>query len=843
MYTEHRKVFATAVGFGSSLSKYRTAGVEAHVHGGNGNRGTESSGVEQSLTPGQQFLKYQVRREIGHGGMGTVFEAWDTDLRRPVALKVLFPRLLANPANANRIAEEARAAAALSHPNIVRIHTLIEHDGLTVIDMEYVEGRPLNALLNTGPLGVPRTVHILVQILSALEACHKRGMAHLDLKPSNILVTAEGHVFLTDFGLARAVAETRPANGETETDWTTPRYAPPEMWFGAPPAMTWDIYSAGVVACECIAGPRAHPSDQQPLKQPDTHLVSLECCSGRSPEFAKLMTSMTARKPKARPADASAALAELRKTPEYTRAQTTATDFEWSTAVGVASESETLQVTPTRKPALRRRVTWLLGACALAALLTAGLYAARPHPVQKSQTTRARPNAAASLPPYSSDPQELTTTGKEVFFTADDGVHGRELWYVRPGSPPRRVADCAKDFTATNPHALFATSDNALYFSAETPDTGPELFRCGNPGEPWMVVSLVRDIVTGPMGSDPQCIANQWPMTLFYATTPQYGRELWSTLGSAQHTAIVKDLFRGPQGSEPYGAPRAAVGPDCVWFIAYVRADTGLHLCQYHFSTNSIRDVAKVSENCAAMAVLGDRLIFAQTDQQHGSELWICYPNNGKPQLLTDIVPGPGSSDPTEFCVLGKRLLFQANTPKTGAELWITDGTAGGTKLLRDIRPGPKGSKPFGFRAGDKFAFFRADDGLHGRELWATDGTPGGTSMVADVNPGPAPSGPYNLAPGERYTAFSANDGVHGEELWLTKFDAGKWQVKLVKDLYPGRKGAEPTDLVWLDHGQYAYFCATLPRIGRELCLLNVSENWPETLITSYDLQPEPGNH
>ena len=106
--------------------------------------------MEVQLAPGQLFLKYKVLREIGRGGMGTVFEAWDMALQRPVALKVLHSRLLENPTEAERIVAEARSVAVVSHPNIVRVHTLVEHDGVIAIEMEYVDGRSLSDVLKGG---------------------------------------------------------------------------------------------------------------------------------------------------------------------------------------------------------------------------------------------------------------------------------------------------------------------------------------------------------------------------------------------------------------------------------------------------------------------------------------------------------------------------------------------------------------------------------------------------------------------------------------------------------------------------------------------------------------------
>ncbi len=779
------------------------------------------------MAPGQLFLKYKVLREIGRGGMGTVFEAWDTALHRPVALKVLHSRLLANPTEAERIVTEARSAAALSHPNIVRVHTLVEHDGLTAIDMEFIEGRSLDAILKSGPIGESRAINILAQVLSALESCHKRGMVHFDLKPSNILITPEGHVFLTDFGLARAISGNEK-RGAGEVSWSTPRYAPPELWSGTMPTKAWDIYSVGIVACECMLGrrtPNGQVRSAADIEQYSTGL--LKELDGTSPEFKKLIESMLASKPGNRPKDASDALAALRITPEHQRF---VSKHVGSTALGYPAnhDGETIPIDSSLKQRVRLR--WMAATAAITVCLIGVVALGIWSQYRVQPAMPALENFSTTQGAHNSDPDEFLFVDGKLYFTADDGRHGRQLWTAIPEAPRRVSVPNGK-----RPRALFGAATK-LYFSAESPLTGSELFVCSKLGNGECSVNLVRDILPGAMGSDPECIANLGPITLFYATTTLNGGELWSTLGLEAQTGIVADLIPGAQGSMP-DRPRFAVGKGVIYFLAFVHANSGMSLCAFELANGTTTVIGDVSEDAGLLEVIEDRLLFFQRDAEHGMELWTCDAATGEMQLFMDIVPGSESSNPKETCLLGARMLFQATTPATGEELWVSNGTVEGTHLLRDIRPGPIGSVPHALKAGDTYAALRADDGEHGKELWVSDGTVNGTALVADVCPGAKGSNPYNSVPKNAYIAFSADDGVHGEELWLAQKKTDQWSAQLVKDIAPGPDNSEPYDLVWTDDTR-AFFAATAPEIGREVFELNVDAILIGDGITAHDLRP-----
>jgi serine/threonine-protein kinase len=209
-----------------------------------------SGSVEPGLMGGLELVE-----EIGRGGMGSVWKARHLRLGRTVAVKFLPPELEEEPEFRSRFEREARTMAMLSHPNIVTVHDFGQEEGRSYLVMEYVEGEPLSKLL---PMAAPRALEIAREVCDALVYAHGRGVVHRDIKPENILVTPDGHVKVTDFGIARLAG---PATGAARVTGTnvalgTPYYMSPEALEAAEPDPRMDVYSLGVVFYEMIAGRR-----------------------------------------------------------------------------------------------------------------------------------------------------------------------------------------------------------------------------------------------------------------------------------------------------------------------------------------------------------------------------------------------------------------------------------------------------------------------------------------------------------------------------------------------------------------------------------------------------------
>jgi len=220
----------------------------------------ESSG----LSIGSHVGPYIVVDRIGRGGMGEVFLARDPRLDRPVALKCVLSRHSGGPDVRNRIINEARAAARITHSGIAAVHDVVEHDGRTFIVMEYVQGQNLAALLRREPMPIARVVEIGWQLADALGAAHRVGIIHRDLKPANVQVTLDGSVKILDFGIAMALASattdrTQTDPGRAAPEWLnqgTPPYMSPEQLLGVSVDQRTDLFSLSVVLFEMATGRR-----------------------------------------------------------------------------------------------------------------------------------------------------------------------------------------------------------------------------------------------------------------------------------------------------------------------------------------------------------------------------------------------------------------------------------------------------------------------------------------------------------------------------------------------------------------------------------------------------------
>ena len=218
--------------------------------------------------PLRTIAHYRIISKLGEGGMGEVWHATDTKLRRDVAIKILPEAFARDPERLARFAREASVLASLNHPNIAVIHGLEEN----AIVMELVEGRTLSEHISGKPTAVPEALGIARQVVDALEYAHERGVVHRDLKPANVKITPEGRVKVLDFGLAKALsvehqAAQNPADTPTLTlsgteagvVLGTPGYMSPEQARGLPADKRTDIWAFGAVVYEMLTGKKAFP--------------------------------------------------------------------------------------------------------------------------------------------------------------------------------------------------------------------------------------------------------------------------------------------------------------------------------------------------------------------------------------------------------------------------------------------------------------------------------------------------------------------------------------------------------------------------------------------------------
>ncbi|MEI7859471.1 MAG: Stk1 family PASTA domain-containing Ser/Thr kinase [Acidimicrobiales bacterium] len=210
--------------------------------------------MDPTQTPRVFSERYELNHLIARGGMAEVYRAHDRLLDRPVALKVLFPELSVDRSFVERFRREAQAAANLSHPNIVPVFDWGEDTGTYFIVMEFIDGRPLSSILKSaGPLSAERTADIGAHVAAALGYAHKHGVIHRDVKPGNVLITDDGQVKVTDFGIARAI-NTEESLTQTGAVMGTATYFSPEQAEGLGVDGRSDIYSLGVVLFEMVTG-------------------------------------------------------------------------------------------------------------------------------------------------------------------------------------------------------------------------------------------------------------------------------------------------------------------------------------------------------------------------------------------------------------------------------------------------------------------------------------------------------------------------------------------------------------------------------------------------------------
>ena len=210
------------------------------------------------LGPATRLGVYELVSLLGAGGMGEVYRARDPRLGRDVAIKVLPAELTADADCLRRFEQEARAAAALNHPNILAVYDLGTHDGSPYIVSELLDGDTLRERLAGGPLAVRKAVEVASQLVRGLAAAHERGIVHRDLKPDNVVVTRDGRVKILDFGIAKTASVTTLGSDVTQTrDGTvlgTVGYMAPEQLRGEPVDARADIFAVGVIMHELIAG-------------------------------------------------------------------------------------------------------------------------------------------------------------------------------------------------------------------------------------------------------------------------------------------------------------------------------------------------------------------------------------------------------------------------------------------------------------------------------------------------------------------------------------------------------------------------------------------------------------
>lgn len=296
--------------------------------------------------------EYEIERELGRGGMGVVYLATETHLRRRVAIKVLPPALTFGPNAIERFRREARTAAGLDHPNIIPIYRVSKGGELLWYSMKLLEGKSLDTLLKDREcLQLDETVAILEQVADALDYAHQHGVIHRDVKPGNIVLDDRGRVTVTDFGIAKEIQETSASvSGHL---LGTPNYMSPEQYLGTALSGATDQYSLGIVAYQCLGG-------RVPFDASSAYELLNKHVSQAPPPLTELRRDL--------PAHAHAA---IERALAKQRADRFPTASDFVRALAGRAPAVTAQRTTTSRP--RSWVMWGAGAVAVAVAAYGGL--------------------------------------------------------------------------------------------------------------------------------------------------------------------------------------------------------------------------------------------------------------------------------------------------------------------------------------------------------------------------------------------------------------------------------------------------------------------------------------
>jgi serine/threonine protein kinase/sugar lactone lactonase YvrE len=780
---------------------------------------------------GSRLGPYEISDRIGAGGMGEVYRARDTRLGREVAIKVLPESAAGDADQRRRLEREARAAAALNHPNIATIHEIGEHEGACFIAMELVEGRTLKEVLKDGPLSVKELLTLATQIAAGLAKAHAAGIVHRDLKPGNLMVTSDGLVKILDFGLAK---RTPPAYGassgitqEGSVLGTVP-YMSPEQAAARPLDHRSDQFSLGAILYEMATGKR-------PFERDTTPQTMAAIIQDEAEPLRKLNAEI--------PLELSAIVERcLAKHPDK-RYDSTA---DLVKALVLASAAAP---TSTRRPTVWRTVAGLVLLAGVAAFALIW-HASRP----QAPEPREAPLQAVPLTTYPGREEEPTFSpdGSHVAFTWDGENQDNPDIYVKAiGSeqPLRLTSDPARDGSpAWSPNGtqiafLREKPGGASEVRLVPPTGGPER-RVGevaapaeyglawspdgrqlavadraSPEEPFGIFLLDTEkgtkerLTSPPSPAPPLTIGDAWPAFSPDGRTLAFKR--WLKAGSSV-------LLVPARGGEPRDLAPALVGGRVAWafggeeivfaaqpFVSEGAppgpssgVSTGASLWRISVGGGQARQL-EGSANAVDVAVSVGRSHLAYSQETMDWDIWRLDLHRKGGAQARFIASTKGEFNP-QFSPDGQRVAFVSDRSGPN-EVWVADGQGGHPLRLTSSARGGDVASPRWSPDGRSIAFESSTESEEGRHVYvisASGGPPRRVTTASSVDVTPSWS-------------------RDGRWIYFGSYRTGQWQVwKVPSDgERPGnarqvtrRGGFAPIESI---DGKYLYFSTEGPETRR----------------------------
>lgn len=641
---------------------------------------------------------YAVRRKIGSGGMGVVYEAEDLNLSRLVALKFLPQELAGNPQALERFQQEARAASALNHPNVCTVYEIGQADGQHFIAMELLEGKPLDRHIDRRPLELGEVLDLGIEIADALDAAHAKGIVHRDLKPGNIYVTTRGQAKILDFGLAKLATEgklTSEGVGATAmptaaSHLTSPgitvgtvAYMSPEQARGKELDARTDLFSFGAVLYQMATGRLAFEGETSAVifeailnRDP---LPPLQINPGLPPKLDEVIRTAMEKDRDLRYQSAAEIRAELKRLKRDTSSGRTRVVSGIGGAAVPPSSGAVTAVAPRRGAPLAIAAVALL---ALAAVLFAAYtWYARPRGLnlQNMQITRLTESGKAADVAISPD-------GRYVVYELRDGEQ-QSLWVrqVATGSDVQVLAPAAVEFAGL----AFSSDGNYIYFTRSDPINPNYRYLYSLPtlgGTPRQVAADVD----GPVSFSPDGKQIAYPRGLVDGETEVH---VANADGSANRV-----LTKG-NGITNFG-PGPAWSPDAR-FLAFPAFEfepriRGV-LQIISVSDGRIRELYSQPGPIGRPVWLpdGSALLMTMSDSRGQWQLWtISYPGGQKARFTNDLTSYGQHIDITQN---GNTVAALATSQRS--QIWVAPSARSdaarqvstGEKALVAVAPGPGG--------------------------------------------------------------------------------------------------------------------------------------------------------